>query len=146
VVVAHNIAFDRSMIRAEIIRNGSRLQQNIPYIDCLFHPAYDGCLQVEHYDTMIRTAKLCQLYMHTTTGKLKLKMPKLVELYQVLFHQTPIHMHNSMVDTLVCMRCFLKIRHQLDIDDDVFEKMLAKYGSKIINKWVKPPTIVTRQL
>ena len=52
-------------------------------------------------------------------------MPKLVELYQELFRGTPANLHNSLVDTLVCMRCYLKMRHGIDIDEGDFAKMLA---------------------
>ena len=38
------------------------------------------------------------------------KMPKLIELYTHLFGEVPTGLHNSLADTMVCMRCFLKMR------------------------------------
>ena len=46
------------------------------------------------------------------------KNPKLSELYQHLFQKIPENLHNSMIDTLVCLRCFLKIFY----DDDPVEE------------------------
>jgi hypothetical protein len=38
------------------------------------------------------------------------KFPKLSELYNHLFGYVPENLHNALVDTIVCLRCFLKIR------------------------------------
>lgn len=46
----------------------------------------------------------------TTTKKQYKKMPKLVELYTHLFGKAPANLHNSLIDTIVCMRCFIKMR------------------------------------
>jgi DNA polymerase III epsilon subunit-like protein len=140
-VVAHNIEFDRTLIRAEMERNVDALCKQIPYIRCMFHPLYDTLLNIHHYDTMVRTIKMCQIYIKTVHGNVKLKPPKLVELYQILFHETPLNMHNSMVDTLICMRCYLKIRHHWFISDDEFSKMLAEYGSRLVNPYCAPPFV-----
>jgi len=32
----------------------------------------------------------------------------------VLFNENPDGLHNSMMDVLVCLRCYLKMRHRLD--------------------------------
>jgi hypothetical protein len=37
-----------------------------------------------------------------------MKFPTLCELYMHLFHKTPENLHNSMMDVLVCLRCYLK--------------------------------------
>jgi hypothetical protein len=42
------------------------------------------------------------------------KWPKLVELYFALFDENPDGLHNSMMDVLVCLRCYLKMRHNFD--------------------------------
>jgi hypothetical protein len=44
------------------------------------------------------------------------KWPKLVELYSTLFvNEVLENAHNSMVDVLGCLRCYLKMRHHLDL-------------------------------
>jgi hypothetical protein len=42
------------------------------------------------------------------------KWPKLSELYYALFNQYPDGLHNSLIDVLVCLRCYLKMRHGFD--------------------------------
>ena len=125
-VVAHNIAFDRLMICTEVERNRARLTAAVPYIRCMFHPRYDATLGVHQFDTMFRTMKICQIYRETKTGAKMLKPPKLVELYWILFHETPDNLHNSMVDVLVCARCFLKVRYHWDVPDAQFLEWMDK--------------------
>lgn len=120
-VVAHNITFDRSVVRAELERHKPALQTRVPYIDSMFHPSYDTLIGIHHYDTMIRTIKACQLYIEYGDGKRRLKTPKLVELYRFLFSaDPPPPAHNAVIDTMACMRCYLKFRHRVDIDEKTF--------------------------
>jgi hypothetical protein len=51
----------------------------------------------------------------------------LSETYEHLFSQTPRNLHNSMMDTLVCLRCYLKMRHGLDIHNSKFSFWVEKY-------------------
>ena len=55
-----------------------------------------------------------------------LKWPKLIELYRILFgfSTVTLQLHNSLVDTLVCLRCFLKTEHNTIIPDAEFESMI----------------------
>lgn len=52
------------------------------------------------------------------------KYPRLGELHQVLFGSVPENLHNSMMDVLVCLRCFLKIRCCLEVPDRSFDRMV----------------------
>jgi DNA polymerase III epsilon subunit-like protein len=52
------------------------------------------------------------------------KFPKLNELHQKLFESVPENLHNSLIDVIVCLRCFLKIRCCLDITDRAFARMM----------------------
>lgn len=57
------------------------------------------------------------------------KFPKLAELYKVLFQTSPPDdLHNSMIDVLVCLRCFLKARGAKEIKDAYFEELVSKYS------------------
>ena len=124
-VVAHNIDFDRNMIRLEIARHHAILSQDIPFIDIIFNSLYDRIVNVHQYDTMIRTNKTCNILVPKKDGSgMKLKLPKLIELYQILFHQIPQNLHNSLIDVLVTMRCFIKFRYHRDISDDYFNKLM----------------------
>jgi len=58
----------------------------------------------------------------TTTRK---KFPRLSELYSILFDtQLPGDMHNSIVDVLVCLRCFLKVRGVMEMPENVFLELV----------------------
>ena len=47
------------------------------------------------------------------------KKPKLIELYKHLFNNKEVDgLHNSMMDVLVCLQCYLKMRHDR-VDDSL---------------------------
>jgi DNA polymerase III epsilon subunit-like protein len=128
-IVSHNIDFDRSMIQLEMSRHWI-----LGLSKTVFNVEYSKLHQIEFYCTMAKGVDICSIYRERIskyknadgsekTWKYK-KMPKLVELYKELFRTTPEHLHNSLIDTLVCMRCYLKMRHDLEIDEDNFQKML----------------------
>ena len=54
------------------------------------------------------------------------KYPKLSELYENLFNKVPVDLHNSLIDTIVCLRCFMKMWFNVVIDQEI----LAFYGLK----------------
>jgi hypothetical protein len=57
---------------------------------------------------------LMDVLKNETIQKKYKKWPKLSELYFAMFHENPDGLHNSMMDVLVCLRCYLKMRHRLD--------------------------------
>jgi DNA polymerase III epsilon subunit-like protein len=76
---------------------------------------------------MIRGNKICGIMIPKKDGNgSKVKLPKLVEMYDILFHRKAEHLHNSMVDVLVTMRCYLKLKYHKDVDDYYFEELLDK--------------------
>jgi DNA polymerase III epsilon subunit-like protein len=137
VVVAHNIAFDNTMIRLEITRHYDYLRTKLPFISVIFNANSDVTMGVEFFDTMIRTIKLCGILVPNKTQLgFHNKVPKLTELYEILFKQTPSltgalpsssllpqNLHNSIVDTWVCLRCFVKLKYRQDIDNRYFDQM-----------------------
>lgn len=52
------------------------------------------------------------------------KFPRLDELHKILFGSIPANLHNSLIDVLVCLRCFLKIRCCVDVPEKSFERMI----------------------
>lgn len=103
VIVAHNIKFDRDIILAESWRNKIRnpYQRVTPPIE---------------YCTMKHGAEICNIRRQNIyTGEICIKPPKLVELYQKLFNDTPKGLHNSMIDVYVCLRCYFMISGNIDI-------------------------------
>ena len=49
---------------------------------------------------------------------INLKYPKLIELHEKLFDKSPNNLHNSFNDILVTLRCFMKLKYNLDLIDD----------------------------
>ena len=106
-LVAHNISFDMNMIQFEMLRYGI-CQTGV----------FNNVMQ---YCTMKYGKPICQLRSQKTGW---IKPPKLSELYFHLFQETAENLHNSIVDVLVCFRCFLKMEFDSHIPSDVFSKMI----------------------
>jgi hypothetical protein len=51
-------------------------------------------------------------------GKSYLKYPKLIELHEKLFNVTPNNLHNSLNDILVTLRCYMKLKFNVDLMED----------------------------
>lgn len=129
-VVSHNIAFDSRMILTEMERHYHEMVSAgcfTPY--AIFNPMFNKCNGIQIYCTMLEGKQHTNLYVSRkrkirpviteeeeeeggaeTTFK---KNPKLIELYTHLYpdQPTPENLHNSMVDTTVCMECFLKMKY-----------------------------------
>jgi len=117
-IVAHNIQFDREMIRVEMERN----REQILTFDTnmIFNAEYEKSVNKEIYCTMQMGRNVCKIVSLTKTGKTYFKSPKLIELYEQLFGMSPKDLHNSLVDTYVCLRCFVKLRFKFDLSLDMF--------------------------
>jgi len=105
-VVAHNIEFDSEMIRIEVMRNSELETTGCPLIKTLFpldNPKPTYC-------TMIHGRGLCNIQRTAASGRIWIKPPRLEELYERLFGEKPTNLHNALVDTYVCLRCFVKMR------------------------------------
>jgi hypothetical protein len=57
-------------------------------------------------------------------GKPYKKWPTLLELYVHFFTTTPSNLHNSMMDVLVCLRCYLKMRKNIELQEADFQHMV----------------------
>jgi DNA polymerase III alpha subunit (gram-positive type) len=119
-IVGHNLEFDTKMISVEVQRNQVALIEH-GFADCLnlFQPMYEKINNIDRYCTMRMGIKLCNIVFEqasaTTEQKQRLKFPKLSELHQKLFDgEMPTNLHNSMVDVEVCLRCYLKMRHNIE--------------------------------
>jgi DNA polymerase III epsilon subunit-like protein len=124
-VVAHNIDFDRTLIRFEMARNYEQLQTEMPYCNVVFEESYDRIAKIDYYDTMRRGFNVCGATRTLDSGKKIPKPPSLKELYSLFFGKTPEPMHNSIVDVLVTMRCYLKLSLHRDIDDNYFMTLVG---------------------
>ena len=98
-IVGHNIAFDKKMIMVESNRVNNRQY---------FNKKMEFC-------TMKKCVKMCDIKTKNKNGETYLKYPTLSELHQKLFGEVPSGTHNSLVDVLVCIRCFNYIDKHKDI-------------------------------
>jgi len=121
-VVAHNLEFDKQMIQIEIQRNMNRMTNKYFYMMLFFNDNYSSIFNIDTYCTMKTNIEFCSIYFQNSKKK---KYPKLIELYQKLFNETPENLHNSLIDVLVCLRCFLKRRFEIIIPPRQFEQLLS---------------------
>jgi DNA polymerase III epsilon subunit-like protein len=128
-LVGHNIEFDINMIRIELLRiinddlysnHQVRLQKN-------------NLHYLTNYQNIICTLKesihFCNIQLTDKSGKPFLKYPKLIELHEKLFNKTPSNLHNSFNDILVTLRCFMKLKYDIDLLDNC--KCFINYSEQI---------------
>jgi DNA polymerase III epsilon subunit-like protein len=108
-IVAHNMEFDSEMIRVEVMRNLGLTGRS------LIKPMFPLDNSKPTYCTMINGRGICNIQRTQPSGRTWIKPPKLEELYEKLFDKKPQNLHNALVDTYVCLRCFVKIRFDRDL-------------------------------
>ena len=116
-LVAHNMDYDEKMIMVEMERNREAIMEKAPYCFMTFNTMYEKVHGIERYCTMKKGTDICNILMESKfPGRPpSKKWPKLDELYGKIFDgETVDGLHNSMVDVLTCLRCYLKMRHGYD--------------------------------
>jgi len=104
-VIGHNISFDKRMIMVESIRQHMRQ-----------HFTTSGVRKPE-YCTMKNSVDICQIEAVSKKGEKYFKYPNLTELYKKLFSDTHKNVHNSLIDVILCLRCYCKLSHNVDIKE-----------------------------
>jgi DNA polymerase-3 subunit epsilon len=128
-VVGHNISFDINMIKVELLRiifNKLVKPQEIKEYkyDLHYISNYKNI-----YCTLQESINFCNIKAIDKFGKEYLKYPKLIELHQKLFNSSPNNLHNSFNDILVTLRCFMKLKHNNDLNDNC--KSFQKIANEI---------------
>ena len=116
-LVAHNMEFDEKMILVELERNRERIMKVAPYCFHTFNNTFEKVHGIERFCTMKKGTDLCNIMVPSKlpNGKPRKKWPRLGELYQQLFPGENVEgFHNSMVDVLACLRCFMKMKFDYD--------------------------------
>ncbi len=116
VVVGHNINFDKKMIVIEMKRNEEQLKEKCPEVLRLFDLEYEKAKGITSYCTMMNGISICNIEVPSKDAdkKPRKKWPKLSELYDKLYDGETIEgLHNSMVDVLVCLKCYIKMKHNM---------------------------------
>ena len=80
------------------------------------------------YCTMKESIDLCNIQMISKFGKEYKKFPKLSELHEKLFGIIPKNLHNSLIDILITLRCFMKLKYNRDIalESKKYKNMIIK--------------------
>jgi DNA polymerase III epsilon subunit-like protein len=118
ILVGHNVSFDINMVKIEILR---LIYSNATELDKI---SYKHAL---HYLTNFtnicctcsikESIELCNITALDRRGKPYLKYPKLIELHEKLFESVPNNLHNSFNDILVTLRCFMKLKYNIDLNE-----------------------------
>lgn len=122
-VVAHNLYFDSKMVQTELRRHYKEMLYETPLIIQLFNKTYAQHKNIILYCTMLASHKVCNIEI-LRNGTYHKKFPKLLELYEYLFGEIPEDLHNSLVDSLVCLKCYLKFDCNIDIHPAKYRHML----------------------
>jgi DNA polymerase-3 subunit epsilon len=124
-IVGHNIQFDINMVKVELLRVIYQTSINESVEEMKYNLHYiSNCKNI--YCTLKESIDFCNIKIINKSGKEYLKYPKLIELYQKLFDCLPNNLHNSFIDVLVTLRCFMKLKYNNDLLDtcDMFKKYL----------------------
>ena len=120
--VAHNIKFDRFMVRTEF----KRLKEKM--IDSRDNQSIQRKLRYlkrcnKFYCTMMNSINICNIHFPLSR---RLKFPKLIELYNHYFSEITnknIQLHNSLYDVYICLRCFIKLYYGEDLPPALLHKL-----------------------
>lgn len=137
--IAHNMAFDSAMVRIEIDRNREELDRVAHYCFNIFDATFEKTHGINRFCTMRFGTNICNIMIARnprvgtttveTTVEVKAptqykKWPTLLEFHKHLFNTIPENLHNSIVDVLVCLRCYLKSCKRITIEDAEFQQMI----------------------
>ena len=115
-IVGHNVEFDYNMVCAEFMR---LTNDEFPGT-VLYKYIYEDYLKKfqnfkKFLCTMKTTVDMCKIKKISRQGKEYNKYPSLLELHKHLFGSEPKNLHNSLVDVMVCFRCFHMIKFGVDL-------------------------------
>jgi DNA polymerase III epsilon subunit-like protein len=105
-IVGHNVEFDYNMVCAELMR--IKNDEFKDYLDKF--KSFN-----KFFCTMKTTVDICKIKKISRQGKEYNKYPSLLELHKHLFGSEPKNLHNSLVDVMVCFRCFHMIKFGIDL-------------------------------
>jgi len=113
-IVAHNMDFDLTAVKMEFNRlltpdTKHKYNTQIDFLDTIKQCNYNS------YCTMQSSIYICNLVVTLKNGDKYKKYPKLSELYKHLFNEEPKNMHNALNDVIATLRCYMKLKHNVDI-------------------------------
>jgi hypothetical protein len=112
-VIAHNIEFDSNMIRIELSRNERYIKRYNRELFNLLSIGFEKSNNITRYCTMANSVDLCNIIVSAKDKRgipyTYKKYPKLSELHEKLFASIPENLHDSLIDTNVCLKCYLQL-------------------------------------
>jgi DNA polymerase III epsilon subunit-like protein len=139
VVVSHNLDFDTRIMIGEYFRNRAQIQHECLYwlhlfkhwtaadasmsrvrdldVLCYKNLSFEPPTDKNMFCTMREGKEICRIWHDGKNGGRFIKQPKLVELHNHYFGRAgeEITFHNALVDTAVCLRCFLQMKYGYDV-------------------------------
>ncbi len=129
-LIGHNIQFDINMIKIELLRiinnefySPKQIKLHKQHFHFIFNYENISC-------TLKDSISFCNIQSINKSGNTFLKYPKLAELHEKLFNKIPDNLHNSFNDILVTLRCFMKLKYDIDLIDhcEKFRKYSVNLG------------------
>jgi DNA polymerase III epsilon subunit-like protein len=114
-LVGHNISFDINMLYIELLRIIYKKEHSQDDIFDFKKKLHKLANYKNIYCTMQESIDLCAIKKINKKGEEYNKFPKLIELHEKLFGTIPKNLHNSFVDILVTMRCFMQLKWEIDL-------------------------------
>ena len=106
-IIGHNLIFDINMLKVEFLKNN--LSNNFIINN----------ISIPLFCTMKNGRNICNIKKKSRNGSFYIKNPKLIELYNYFFNDTPKNLHNSLNDILITLRCYYKMEFNLDIINEL---------------------------
>jgi DNA polymerase III epsilon subunit-like protein len=117
-VIAHNMEFDLRITLVELVR----IMDNAG-LSSVEREKYSTMINKiinanKYYCSMKESIEICKIKAVSRMGKEYNKFPSLSELHKHYFGFVPSGLHNSLNDVVIGLRCFGKMRFDLDICDE----------------------------
>ena len=109
-IIGHNLSFDINMINVEILRLKEKNLYN-PVMEYGFKKLTNSKFV---FCTMKQNIERCAIKRTNKFGTYN-KYPRLSELHLNLFKQMPLNLHNSLIDVLITLRCYVFTELSYDI-------------------------------
>ena len=116
-LIGHNIEFDINAIKVSLLRLINCVSLTKEQVKKYKYDLHYITNYTNISCTMKDSIKFCNINFIDKNGKQRLKYPKLIELHEKLFNKSPTNLHNSFNDILVTLICFMKLHHDIDLND-----------------------------
>lgn len=114
-IAGHNVEFDINMLKIELLRLINSEEESYDKKTKCKEYLFTITNSKKIFCTMRTSIDFCNIQILDKKGQPYKKFPKLIELHQKLFEETPTRLHNALNDILVTLRCYMKLSQKQDI-------------------------------